>query len=268
MSTSGLLNGTLNNENFAQFFESWIALMDRDLQTLAAAAAAPRPITADDEAAEERRLRQLVADVVGHYEHYYRRKAAAARRDVLPMFSPTWTSTTENLFIWIAGWRPTVAVQILYSKCGIQYETQIPPDVVDVDAEQLRRIDELHRRIVQREREVSEEEAAAQEKVANSEMVEISHAMGEMAAGEGKEMMEAEMKGKRDEMEEVMEMADAVRMETLKGLVEILRPKQAVQFLVAAAELLLRVHEFGRSKDEATMKAAGEAAPAPAPATL
>ena len=63
--------------------------------------------------------------------------------------------------------------------------------------------------------------------------------------------MEREMEPKAEGMRRVLEMADALRMETLRAVVALLRPSQAVHFLVAAAELHLSVHDFGRRKDAA-----------------
>lgn len=89
-----------------------------------------------------------------------------------------------------------------------------------------------------------------QESVADARMVELTHALAESEEVEA-DAMEQEMKRKRDRMNEVLQRADQLRLETLKGLVEILNPVQAVHFLIAAAELHLKVHEFGKSKDAA-----------------
>jgi hypothetical protein len=85
-----------------------------------------------------------------------------------------------------------------------------------------------------------------QESLATVKMVELSAGGG--AAEEG---MEREMDAKAEGMRRVLEMADGLRMDTLRAVVALLRPPQAVHFLVAAAELHLSVHNFGRRKDEA-----------------
>lgn len=269
-SSAAPLNGLHSPaDSFATFFESWLADQNCDLDSLLAAASSPTPPTADDAAARDRHLRSLVSAVLSHYENYYRAKQSSARRDLLPMFSPTWTSSTENLLLWAGGWRPAMVFQLLYSKCGIQVESNLEEliggditwNLADVDGDQLERIDRLHQATLKREKEVSEEEASAQEKVAGEKMVRLSHAITE--TGGGVEMMEEEMKEKVEAMAEVLRKADCLRIETLKALVEVLRPIQAVHFLIAAAELHLRVHEFGRKKD----KEAAAAAAAPAPAS-
>ncbi|OEL35977.1 hypothetical protein BAE44_0003009, partial [Dichanthelium oligosanthes] len=80
-----------STESFSKFFESWITEQSRDLAALRAAA---------DPTTPEADLRRLVDQVLGHYEQYYRTKAAAAANNVLGMFTPSWTSTTENLYLW------------------------------------------------------------------------------------------------------------------------------------------------------------------------
>ncbi|XP_008793320.3 protein DOG1-like 4 [Phoenix dactylifera] len=245
-------------EQFAELFECWLAERKLHLQALRAAASAPRPETPDEEAEEERRLTLLVRRVLGHCEYYYRAKAASAKRDVTPMFSPTWTSSSENLFLWVGGWRPSVAFHLIYSKSGIQLESQLAKvirgastrDLADLSQGQLKRIDELQRRTIRIEKEISEEEARTQEGVADKQMVLLSHVLREMGRdGKAAEMMEPAMQDKRAGMERVLERADALRQETLKGVVEILRPMQTIHFLITAAELRLRVREYGMKKD-------------------
>ncbi|CAO2161158.1 unnamed protein product [Urochloa humidicola] len=234
-------------ESFSKFFESWIAEQSRDLAALRGAASA-------DPAAPEADLRRLVDRVLAHYEHYYRTKAAAADDDVLRMFSPSWTSTTENLFLWCGGWRPTAALHLLFTKSGMQLEHQLPtflnggsldPDLGDLSAEQLHDADQLQRRTVKREREIDDAAASAQEALATASVVELAGGGGEI----GGAAMEREMETKADGMKRVLEMADGLRLETMRGVVALLRPMQAVHFLLAAAELHLAVHEFGRRKD-------------------
>jgi hypothetical protein len=247
-----------STESFAKFFESWISEQSRDLAELRAAASA-------DPATPEADLRRLVGRVLGHYEHYYRTKAAAAADDVLRMFSPSWISTTENLYLWCGGWRPTAAFHLLYTKSGMQLEHQLPNflnggslegDLGDLGAGQLQAADQLQRRTITREREIEDAAASAQEALATARMVELAGGGGMDA-----EAMEREMQAKADGMKRVLQMADALRLETMRGVVALLRPAQAVHFLLAAAELHLAVHDFGRRKDGR----AGDAAALPPP---
>ncbi|KAJ3694219.1 hypothetical protein LUZ60_009699 [Juncus effusus] len=235
-----------NGEQFAKFFECFMSEQSRDLAFLRSAdSASPRPSDAD--------LRQLVNRVVSHYEYYYRAKFASAQNDVNTMFSPSWTSSTENLFMWVGGWRPSAAFHLLYSKSGIQLEAKLEEiirgrrsgDLGDLSPVQLESVDKLQRKTIKMEREISEEEAKAQEELTATRMVEI---VGRTGEGE----LEGEMESKRKAVLSVLERADKLRIETIKGIVEVLEPIQAVHFLIAAAELHLTVHEFGRRKDAVT----------------
>jgi hypothetical protein len=73
--------------------------------------------------------------------------------------------------------------------------------------------------------------------------------------------MDREMQAKAEGMRRVLEMADALRLETMREVVALLRPAQAVHFLLAAAELHLAVHDFGRRKDDRAGNFAATAPP-------
>lgn len=83
-----------------------------------------------------------------------------------------------------------------------------------------------------------------QEALATATMVELAGGGGMDA-----EAMEREMKSKAEGMKQVLQMADTLRLDTMREVVALLRPAQAVHFLIAAAELHLTVHRFGRLKD-------------------
>ncbi|KAK3160409.1 hypothetical protein QOZ80_1BG0059080 [Eleusine coracana subsp. coracana] len=231
---------------FSQFFENWVAQQTRDLATLRAAASAV-PATPDAE------LSRLVDRALSHYEHYYDTKSAAAGEDVLRMFSPSWTSTTENLFLWCGGWRPAAALQLLYTKSGMQLESQLSAflagtgmqaDLGELSVQQIQAADQLQRSTIKREREIEEAAAKAQEALATARMMELAGG-GAMDA----EAMEREMQAKAEGMKEVLKMADTLRLDTMRAVLALLRPSQAVHFLIAAAELHIAVHRFGRLRD-------------------
>ena len=100
--------------------------------------------------------------------------------------------------------------------------------------------------------------ARHQETVADASMVDLSHVVSEMmrANGSGEsESKELEDKvgsaltPKEEGLEEILQRADDLRLRTIQGIVNILTPKQAIHFLIAAAELHLRLHEWGKKRD-------------------
>ncbi|EXB53541.1 hypothetical protein L484_007912 [Morus notabilis] len=274
--SSAIRNNSPEHESFQKFFECWLSGQNQHLQELISAAKSPAS------AADEAALRSLIERVVKHYECYYRAKATWSRRDVLAMLTPSWRSTLEDAFLWIGGWRPSMAFHLLYSKSGLQLEapgrlselinamttttataTAIREDLADISPEQLSRVDGLQRRTIKEEKEISEEMAKRQETLAAPDIVELSHVVSEqMTAGGGgsrdgdeeeeEERVETALKPKEKGLEEVLERADELRLRTLKDVIHLLTPIQAVHFLIAAAELHLRIHEWGKKRDAKT----------------
>ncbi|XP_068651622.1 protein DOG1-like 4 [Aristolochia californica] len=245
-------------EQFDNFFECWIGEQERYLQELQAAS--------PDPSLDDGQLRRLISTVVQHYEHYYMNKAIYAKHNVTAMFSPSWTSTLEDALLWVGGWRPSTAFHLLYSKSGIEFESHLEsllrgvagPDVGHLSLRQLAQVDELQRRIIKEEREITEKQAELQETVANVTMVELSHAVTErrLKPETAAERVETSVESMSEGLQKVLEKADNLRLRTLKDLVDLLNPIQAVHFLTAAAELHLRLHEWGKQRDGAAAAAA------------
>lgn len=213
-------------------------------------------------------LQALIDRVMEHYEYYYKAKSSFAKQDVLSMLSPTWMSSLEEAFLWIGGWRPSMAFHLLYSKSGLQFEARLNEliqglrthDLGDLSASQLAQFDEMQRRAILEEREITDLMATHQETVADASMVELSHVVSEMIraneAGEvdhvneeTEERVESILVTKEEGLEKILLKADELRMRTLKEIVDVLTPKQAIHFLIAAAELHQRLHEWGKKMD-------------------
>ncbi|CAI0440641.1 unnamed protein product [Linum tenue] len=121
-------------------------------------------------------------------------------------------------------------------------------------------IDELQRVTIRDERIITEKMAKVQESVADADMVNLSHAVSEMmrrghVAGDDvaaiSERVERALVSKERKMEEMLAAADDLRLMTLTSIVDdILTPIQAVHFLIAVLELRLRVHDWGKRRDE------------------
>ncbi|KAL9158705.1 hypothetical protein ABFS82_08G087000 [Erythranthe guttata] len=181
------------------------------------------------------------------------------------MFNPSWRSSLEDAFLWIGGWRPSMAFHLLYSKSGLQLEARAIDDLIlgltngdlsDLSTGQLGRVDALQKVTLREEKEITEKLAKLQETVADSSMVELSHAVSELIQEEAGDRVaeqegrvEAALAPKEEGLVGVLEKADELRMKTLKGVIDILSPTQGVHFLIAAAELHLRVHDWGKKRD-------------------
>ncbi|CAN1841638.1 Protein DOG1-like 3 [Linum perenne] len=246
---------------FEEFFDKWLLEQDRNLHDLISAADNHRRFHSDS-------LRRLTDRVKEHYEQYYRVKSAWVQYDVISMLSPSWRSTLEDAFLWIGGWRPSMAFHLLYSKSGLQLETNLQDlirgittaDLSDISASQFRRIEELQAATIREEKLITEKMAKVQESVADSNMVDLSHTMSEMIrSGVGpplgpenmKDQVDSALTTKEKKLEEILRVADELRLATLRAIVDVLTPIQAVHFLIAVAELHLRVHDWGKRRDDA-----------------
>ncbi|KAL7141914.1 hypothetical protein ABFS83_08G086600 [Erythranthe nasuta] len=267
--TQATRNGNQERESFHKFFECWIVEQDHHLHELVSASKDIEDRHQHGGAATAelngRVLRPLLERVVQHYEHYYSAKSRWAKNDILSMFNPTWRSSLEDAFLWIGGWRPSMAFHLLYSKSGLQLEARGLDDLIlgltngdlsDLSTSQLGRVDELQKVTLREEKEITEKLAKLQETVADSSMVELSHAVSELIqeeeggrVAEQEERVEAALAPKEEGLVGVLEKADELRMKTLKGVIDILSPTQGVHFLIAAAELHLRVHDWGKKRD-------------------
>ena len=245
-------------ENFQDFFEKWIVEQKEHLHELISVSKSPNQT--------DSLVQNLVNRVLNHYKEYYTVKSNLAKDNAFVMLSPSWTTILEDGFLWIGGWRPTMAFHLLYSKSGLQLEARLDElirgiqtgDLGDLGPNQLTRVDRLQRKTIKEEREITEKMAKQQETVADSEMVELSDVMtalmenDDAANGESvmNDQVDSAMERKEEGLVRVLGMADDLRLRTLKGVVEILSPKQALHFLIAAAELHLRMHDWGKQMDE------------------
>lgn len=257
-------NGVQNRESFHKFFESWLVEQNQDLDQLVRASKEVNGVEENN----RRVLSPLIQTVIQHYENYYKEKSTSAKEDVLGMLNPTWRSNLEDAFLWIGGWRPSMAFHLLYSKSGLQLEAGFHDlfrgistgDLGDLSGIQLGKIDELQNKTLREEKKLSERLAKVQETMADTSMVELSHIVSEILREEGRQVEENEeekvknnIAKKEENLLEVLRKADDLRLRTLKEILGILKPIQAVHFLIAAAELHLRIHEWGMKKDIAAV---------------
>ncbi|KAK3211387.1 hypothetical protein Dsin_016093 [Dipteronia sinensis] len=268
--------GPDHSESFNNFFQSWLVEQDQLLNELVDASkryetninssTGSTSSNGDDhhQVSLEQVLGPLIDKVVNHYEKYYRAKSGSAKEDVLAMFSPCWRSQLEEAFLWIGGWRPSMAFHLLYSKSGLQFEARLSEllsgiktgDLGDLSPNQVVRVDELQMKTIREEKQVTEKMAKLQETVADSSMVELSHKMTElirsgdrMSLEEEEEQVELNLTSKEEGLEEMLDKADDLRLRTLREVISILKPMQAAHFLIAGAELHLRVHDWGMKID-------------------
>ncbi|KAL8030878.1 hypothetical protein ABFX02_14G314300 [Erythranthe guttata] len=254
-----------SENNFQEFYVKWQNEHNQHLYELTNASKTPTQQPQSDMF-----LSGLVERVISHYEEYYRIKTKWAKKDVYLLLSPPWNSPLEDAFLWVGGWRPTTAFHLLYSKSGLQFQAQFSNmligaktgDLGDLSLDQLGRIDVFQKGTIQEEREITEKEAKQQDRVADKEMVGLSHdASSESTRPVGGtsldigSLVNSVLKPKEEGFQMLLQSADELRMKTLKGVIDILSPIQAVHFLIAAAELQLCLHEWGKDKQDEQLAA-------------
>jgi len=79
--------------------------------------------------------------------------------------------------------------------------------------------------------------------------VQVTELLRSENTGTDEERVESTLAPRKDGLQEILQMADDLRVRTIKGVIDILTPIQAVHFLIAAAELHLRLHDWGKKGD-------------------
>lgn len=231
-------NSNFDGESFHKFFDCWLSEQNQHLNELVEAEHQSTHLTCE-------RVQALIDKVVEHYEYYYKAKSKWAKQDVLAMLSPSWRSSLEEAFLWIGGWRPSMAFHLLYSKSSLQFESRLNELMIqglrtmesvnlgDLSASQLAELDDMQRITIREEREITDVMAKHQETVADNPMVELSHVVSEIlrvdeSESEGnnnnnkelEERIESTLEPKVEGLEKILQRADDLRLRTLQGIVK------------------------------------------------
>ncbi|XAR56461.1 hypothetical protein NMG60_11036958 [Bertholletia excelsa] len=219
--------------SFHRFYETWLDHLRRLVDQLRQA---PRPpSTAEDNES----LSLLVHKLMAHYTEYYRVKSLAARQDAAGIIAAPWATALERSLHWAGGWRPTTAFHLVYTEASVRFETHVVDilrglrtgDLGDLSGAQFRRVSELQCDTVREENAITDELSEWQN--GSSDLL-----------GTG-----ADLEGKIEELVKILEKADDLRLRTVRKVVDLLTPQQAVEFLIAAAELQFGIRSWGLYQD-------------------
>ncbi|AES66592.1 putative transcription factor TGA like domain-containing protein [Medicago truncatula] len=213
--------------NFAQFYESWHTQFNNLIHQL-------KLSTSTQTDSEE-----LIQKVLSHHQDYYNAKSMAAEKDPLHVLASPWATTLERSLHWIAGWRPTTAFHLIYTESSLLFESHIidilrgfrTGDLGDLSPNQFRRVSDLQCDTVKEENAITEELSEWQDSA--------SDMMGS----------EADINDKIERLVSIIKKADDLRLRTLRSVVEFLSPQQAVEFLIASAELVVGIRGWGLNHD-------------------
>ncbi|KAJ9136025.1 hypothetical protein P3X46_033141 [Hevea brasiliensis] len=236
-------------EKFSQFLEKWICQLDEYLQQLRRVSKDYRSKTAWCDTEQE--LQALVSKVTQHYKDYYTIKWALAHEDVLAFFCPIWVSPLEYAYSWITGWKPSAIFKLVDS---IRTSRVPGSDLAELTQEQQRKIEALRVKIRLEEEKVEREMERQQVAVADKKMAELARLVVRVKNGEQvnqvEGMVQVALKGiLMAGLEKVMKAADCVRLRTLKGILDILKPLECAEFLAEIGMLQIQLRQYGKKRD-------------------
>ncbi|XP_022954444.1 protein DOG1-like 1 [Cucurbita moschata] len=236
-------------------FQEWMQLQRQDLTLL---------LESIHNTHNDDQSRTLIRNCLAHFEDYITNRRRFAEEDAFPFFAPTWCTSLENSLLWIAGCRPSIFIRLLYALSGCEVDARLGEwlegirgesgnhhlHVGNLSASQLVRVNGLHMRTVRAEERQGREMASCQEEPADEPIAVIVNEMEGVVGEEVGEAAERALKEHEREMRRMMEKADELRLKTIKEVMEILEPVQAVEFLVASKKLHLSLHQWGKRRDE------------------
>ncbi|KAI3958982.1 hypothetical protein MKX01_023658 [Papaver californicum] len=206
---------------------------------------------------DEQEVCCVIHKLVKHHEKYNDRRAQLVIRDAPSFFSPTWCTSTENLYLWLGGCRPSLMIRLVYSLCGSQLESQLTEflqgvrrgNIGELSADQLSLVSELQCRTIREEDKLSKKMASLQENIADYQLARLANNSDVSDTESHFELVDQALDSHSKELASILVDSDKLRMNTLKELIGILTPLQAVEFLIAGKKLHLCMHQWGERRD-------------------
>ncbi|KAL5576520.1 hypothetical protein UlMin_018219 [Ulmus minor] len=229
-------------EKFSEFFVNWVAKLEAHLQELTKVSKESTVVVRSDP-----ELQALVAKVTAHLKEYYTAKWAAAHQDVVAFFCPVWLTPLENACSWVTGWKPSSVFRMVDSLTKSSSSQQMK-SLNDMSEQQVKKLEELRKRIKHEEDKVEREMERLQVAMADRKMVELARLASRIKNGEVVGQVDVSLKDTFSGLERAMKAADCVRLKTLKGVLDELTPLQSVEFLAANCKLQIQLRQMGKKK--------------------
>lgn len=175
-----------HHEKYEDFYTSWVNTQEELVKNLQEA------LESDMRQPE---LLKEVKKVTEHYRIYYKAKQNASHQDVLQTVTAPWRSPLEKAFLWLGGWRPSLAFQLVYALAGQQIEAELAEFLEGVDTPtfasltslQLSQVSELQTATNKLEENLSNDMAMLQQSFADQPLLSLAqaHHMVQLQEGGG-----------------------------------------------------------------------------------
>ncbi|KAI3994980.1 hypothetical protein MKX01_019794 [Papaver californicum] len=212
---------------------------------------------------DENELCCIIDKLIKHFQEYTNRRALFAIDQASSFFAPTWCTSIENSYLWLGGCRPSVLIQLVYSLCGSQLESQLSEylqgvtrgNIGELSADQLSLVSELQCRTIREEERISKNMDSLQENISDycpltrlaNNLVDDPENSTESHIGQ---QVEQALDSHSKDLAGILVESDKLRMNTLKELItSIFTPLQAVEFLIAGKKLHLGMHQRGKERN-------------------
>ncbi|KAK4491586.1 hypothetical protein RD792_002339 [Penstemon davidsonii] len=235
-------------QNFSNFYDKWMRQLEDLLQLLL--------VVSKEHTDQEAGYEAVVDRLTAHHKEFYKFKWAAAHEDVLSVFTPVWLSPLENAYLWVTGWKPSMAFRLVESLRGAQ--TPATGSLAGMTEEQVKKMEALRAKMKVEEERVEREMERQQVAMADRKLVELARLERRAKTSEGGSaaavaqvdgLVEVALKGLLVGLERVMKMADCARLKTLKGVLDVLTPMQSVDFLAAKSMLQIQMRKWGKMRE-------------------
>ncbi|KAM3394064.1 protein DOG1-like 3 [Capsicum galapagoense] len=246
-----MANSSSDRYKQEKLYESWMNNQQEELKELQNFI-----IRARNSSTNDVELHELLQKIMGNFQGYVNGRNRLARVDVSPFYAPTWCTPLENSVLWIGGCRPSSFIRHIYALSGIEIESRIAEylqgikigDFSQLSAKQITMIDKLQRQIIIEENKLSSRLASLQEDVVDQPIAMAAKICDRIEqAGES----EKEPLNKLGEdMANLLEEADELRMKSLKEILGILTPIQGVEYLAAAKRIRLCLQQWGKKREQ------------------
>lgn len=174
-----------HHEKYTDFYTNWTQKQEALLKDLQEAVESDM---------KEPELSDEVNKVTEHYETYYKAKESACHQDILQTVTPDWRSPLEKAFLWLGGWRPSLAFQLVYALAGQQIEAELAefldgvdtPTFASLTSSQLSQISEMQTATNKQEENLGNEMAVLQQSFADQPLLSLAQAHRMVQAEEGR----------------------------------------------------------------------------------